>query len=193
MDRRLQSIREFALERMPNLPYHNPWHMDDMVRAALDLAQREGCSSYECHLLAGGGYVHDLVYVPGATDNEEQSVVMARPYLASLGYSPYEIDEESGLVLATKNPTHPKSKLEMIMCDADLDNLGRDDFFARCENLREEFKVEDRAQWYRQTLGFLENHKYYTASARALRGPGLEANIRAVRRLVGENNGAYRT
>ncbi len=67
---------------------------------------------------------------------------------------------------ATKVPQSPKNKLEEIICDADLDYLGRDDFDKISGSLFEEFKywniVIDHHTWMQVQLNFLENHVYYT-------------------------------
>ena len=41
--------------------------------------------------------------------------------------------------MATEIPQNPKTHLEMIMCDADLDYLGRYDFETISNNLYTEF------------------------------------------------------
>ena len=45
-----------------------------------------------------------------------------------LGTTHLGYDLFSQLILATKVPQKPKNKLEKIICDADLDYLGREDF-----------------------------------------------------------------
>ena len=41
--------------------------------------------------------------------------------------------------MATKMPQRPKNLLQQIICDADLDYLGRNDFFILSEKLHKEF------------------------------------------------------
>ena len=59
--------------------------------------------------------------------------------------------------------------------DADLDYLGRNDFFSISNKLRTEFidyKIVDTNEAFEALqLRFLESHSYFTASSRSLRAP----------------------
>lgn len=90
----------------------------------------------------------------------------------------------AGLVLATKLPTRPKSRMEEIICDADVDNLGREDFLERSEEVRKEAGAEYGEKWLKGLIGFLESHRYYTKSAQALRSEGVKTNIAKLRKLI---------
>ena len=46
-----------------------------------------------------------------------------------------------GMIMATKIPQSPKNYLEQILCDADLDYLGRDDFYDIGGTLFKELKT----------------------------------------------------
>jgi hypothetical protein len=75
--------------------------------------------------------------------------------------------------MATKIPQTPQTQLERILCDADLDYLGRDDFFSIGSRLFEEMKgrgfVESEREWNLIQKTFLESHRYHTAFSRANR------------------------
>jgi hypothetical protein len=62
-----------------------------------------------------------------------------------------------------------KNKLEEIICDADLDYLGRDDFHEIADRLRRELKehgkIESDRQWDEIQVKFLTSHKYFTQTA----------------------------
>jgi len=77
--------------------------------------------------------------------------------------------------MATKIPQSPKNILEEIICDADLDYLGRDDFEPISDSLRREFLelgiVSSDEHWYSLQIKFIENHNYFTNSSRQLRNP----------------------
>jgi hypothetical protein len=79
--------------------------------------------------------------------------------------------------------------LESIICDADLDYLGREDFPSIAEFLYLELKacgeLNERANWNEMQLRFLEAHQYHTESSRKLRSNGLQNNIQFVRRRLG--------
>ena len=75
-------------------------------------------------------------------------------------------------ILATRMPQSPNSFLEEILCDCDLANFGRDDFFTTCVNLRleienvtkTEIKIKD---WLEKTYNLLISHSYHTDIAKS--------------------------
>jgi uncharacterized protein len=92
------------------------------------------------------------------------------------------------MVMATKLPQSPQSLLEELLADADLDVLGRSNFFARNQDLRDELarqgsKMSDE-QWYSSQLQFLKAHRYRTTGARTLRDDGKKANCTALQSLL---------
>jgi predicted metal-dependent HD superfamily phosphohydrolase len=138
----------------------------------------------ERFLLMTAALLHDVVYVQGRKDNEEMSAGLALEQLPSFGYHGEELNELYALILATKLPTRPKNRLEMIICDSDLDNLGRDDFFEKGNALREELGLQPGREWYLSQLKFLKSHSYYTISARKFRLEGLARNIQLLEKLT---------
>ena len=109
--------------------------------------------------------------------------------LRILGYTEKQIDVISRIILATQFPHTPKTNLEEIMCDADLDNLGREDFYEKSELLRRELGAQGVAksprQWYEGLLPFLEQHRYFTQAARQLRQERKEQYMREIKELLG--------
>jgi hypothetical protein len=83
--------------------------------------------------------------------------------------------------MVTQIPQRPVDILERVICDADLDYLGRDDFFSIGDTLRREFIrygiVPDDAAWEALQMKFLTNHSYHTESSRILREPVKQAHI----------------
>jgi hypothetical protein len=75
--------------------------------------------------------------------------------------------------MATKIPQTPQTPLEKILCDADLDYLGRDDFYSIGSKLFEEMKtrgfVESEREWNLIQKTFLESHRYHTGFSRSNR------------------------
>ena len=75
--------------------------------------------------------------------------------------------------MATKIPQTPQTKLEEIIADADLDYLGRDDFFEISEYLYKELLnsgiVNNEEQWNILQVDFFEKHHYFTQLSKELR------------------------
>lgn len=114
---------------------------------------------------------------------------MAGEILAECGYSRDECQLVERLILATAMPQAPCGLVEEIMCDADLDSLGREDGIERCMLLHKEMIAclgidDDETQWYKRQLVFFESHRYFTPYARQLRNEGKLENIQILMYLT---------
>jgi predicted metal-dependent HD superfamily phosphohydrolase len=108
---------------------------------------------------------------------------MAGRILSLIGYKPDEIEKIQKMILSTDLENEPESHVEKILCDADLDHFGTEDFFKLDGRLREELRekgmdVNDDVKWYKGTLELLKKHQYYTESQKKLRGKGKQKNIK---------------
>ena len=177
-EKRLGYVTDIVRCLMPQLPYHKFQHAMDVYSMAMTCATLEKISPDDRFILATAAMMHDVIFKLKAKDNEERSAELARIYLPQIGYTKDQTEKVSRIVLATKMPTNPKALLEEIICDSDVDNIGRDDFLAKNELIREELGIPESYEWYKENLRFLKSQKFYTASARKYRGYGLEHNIK---------------
>jgi len=192
----LEAARKYALQRLETelpavLVYHSVAHTrDDVVPAVERLAEQEGVQGEDLLLLRTAAWYHDLGFVENEVDHEALGIRLAQEVLPRFGYSPAQIETVCDIILATRLPQSPTTHLEQIMADADLDLLGRDDFWTLNQALRDEEVALGRPrtdeEWYGGQLAFLQAHRYFTPAARALRHAGKEANTQAMaRRLAG--------
>jgi len=156
-----------------NLYYHNVKHTIDVMVQTEILAISERVTREEMLLLKTAALFHDTGFLIGYDDHEFLSIKMAKDILPQYKYSPEQIEIISELIFATKLPPAPKNKIEMIICDADLDYLGRNDFIPVSQNLFREMyergKIRSIEEWNRQQYAFISQHNYYTETARKLR------------------------
>ena len=169
---------------MPKLPYHNFQHalnVHDVVSMYTDLHE---LNPHDTYLLRTAGLGHDLIYIPGRTDNEENTARELVEILPLIGYNIRDAIDIARMILSTKMPQNPTNLLEEILCDSDLDSLGRDDFFIWGHKYRKELGLEENVDWYKRQLAFLESHEYHTQIARDLRKKGKERNIERLREKI---------
>jgi uncharacterized protein len=188
--------RQYALGRLerelpPMLCYHSLAHTrDDVVPAAERLAALEGVDGEALLLLRTAAFYHDLGHVEQYLNHEAIGIRIAAQVLPHFGYSAAHIQVISGLIMATKLPQSPRTLLEEIMADADLDVLGRDDFFTRNQDLRAERAAlgvpTTDEEWYSGQLEFIQSHRYFTAAARTLRDAKKQQNIEEMIKLLEE-------
>lgn len=166
-------LSKLSKELPKHLSYHSVEHIKDVYSAAEHLAKQENISPYEMKLLLTAAWFHDSGFLKGAKGHEEESCRIAQESLPTFGYQPEEIDRICGMIMATKIPQSPKNHLEEILADADLDYLGRDDFFSIGNKLFTELSMfgflDTEDEWNRVQVRFLESHHYFTDTALKLR------------------------
>ena len=168
--------------------YHDCRHTEDVVRQVQEIAYREGVTEQEIALLKLASLYHDVGFLRQREEHEAVGVEIFLAESAGSGISTEDQEHISRLIMVTKVPQQPKTNLEAIICDADLDYLGREDFPVIAEYLYLEFKacgvVDNRKRWNEIQLSFLENHRFHTASSQKLRTNGLERNVQYVKRVL---------
>ena len=175
--------------------YHGIAHTrDEVVPAVERLAGLEGIRGESLDVLLSAAWFHDIGYVEQATHHELIGARMAVQVLPSFGYSDREVEIVRWAILATALPQSPTSLLEEILADADLDVLGREDFMQRNQDLRGELVLLGKEftdeQWYTRQLQFVEEHQYFTASARASRNAQKSLNIAVLKNRLSESQSA---
>jgi len=172
-------------ELSANYVYHNIDHTLDVYQAAENLGKLEKISDADMKLLLTAAWYHDSGFLKINRGHEEESCRIAAAALPQYGYSELNINLICGMIRATRVPQTPKTLLERILADADLDYLGRDDFFEVGDKLFNELKlasvVANKADWNKMQLDFMESHSYFTKSAINLRQVKKEANIVQIR------------
>ena len=172
-------------ELSANYIYHNIDHTNDVCRAAESIGRQEGISAGDMKLLLTAAAYHDSGFLKFNNGHEEESCRIAAEALPGFGYTEHDINLICGMIRATRVPQSPKTLLERILADADLDYLGRDDFFEVGDRLFNELKltgkVDDKTAWNKLQLDFITNHSYFTQTAINLRQAKKQANIAQVR------------
>lgn len=188
--------QEYAIERLKHelaaeLTYHSIWHThDDVVPSAERLALQSGVAGDDLVLLRTAAYYHDIGFIEQRNGHEVVGVRIASTVLPNFGYSSAAIQTISAIIMSTRLPQSPHTLLEQVLADADLDVLGRTDFFERNRALRTELAwygtgVSDIV-WYRGQIQFLSQHRYWTAAANELRNPGKQHNLMLLHELLAE-------
>ena len=183
------ALGRLAHELSPKLHFHSLTHTrDDVMPAALRLAAQLDISCEDTQLVRTAACYHDIGFIERRDGHEEASARIAAATLPRFGYSPEQVASIVGMIMATRLPQQPTNLLEQIVADADLDSLGREDFFTRNQALRDELAAYDNIMtdetWYSGQLKFLRSHHYWTNEAASLRGPAKKLHIdELIRRL----------
>jgi len=186
----------YALSRLerelsPELTYHSLWHtIEDVLPAARQLATLMGVSPEEARLVEIGAAYHDIGFVVRHQEHERAGAEIAAQVLPGFGFTSGQVAAVQGMILATRIPQSPRTPLEEILADADLDAMGRDDSLARSQALRAEqasFGAPvGEVEWYHRQLKFFREHRYFTTAARLLRDEGKRGQIATMEALLRE-------
>jgi predicted metal-dependent HD superfamily phosphohydrolase len=178
-------LSKLERELDPRLTYHSIDHTLDVLGSAVRLAELEKISDDELTLLKTACVFHDSGMLVTYRGHEEASIEICHEFLPSFNYNPKETDIVCRMILTTKLPQCAHDKIDKILCDADLDYLGRQDFFMIAHRLKYEWDVLDIKrttlyEWYAIQKEFLSHHKYFTRSAISLRQANKLENLRQI-------------
>lgn len=186
-------LRNNALEILnsklsKDLYYHCIHHTLDVLKVINQYMKREKINGDEAKLLRIGVLLHDIGYTVSIHDHELRGMEIAEKMMSQFGFSNNHIEIVKGLILSTRVPQRPKNMLEKMICDADLDYLGRPDFYKIGDLLYKEMKaysnIENKKNWNKVQIKFLEAHQYHTDFARKNRQPQKEERIKELKRMV---------
>ena len=173
-----------------DLYYHGLHHTLDILKSAEMIGKEENISDAEMLLLKVAVLYHDAGFTRTYRNHEDIGCDMAKEDLPKFGFTAKEIDQICGMILATKIPQKPKTILENIIADADLEYLGTHKFRKIGSTLFEEIKlyldVESERQWNIIQINFLKSHHYHTQFCKQNREPAKKKNLEEIIKLVKE-------
>jgi len=188
-------IQEIILDKLEmDLPghlfYHNVKHTVDVVTEVELIGWGEGCSDEEILLLKTAGLFHDAGHTIAYDNHEYYGTQIAMEMLPQFSYTPEQIERICALIMSTKLPPRPTNLLENIICDSDLDYLGRSDFIPVSNTLYEELKAQNKMgslnDWNKIQVKFISGHQYFTKTARSLREVNKQLQIERIQSLITE-------
>ncbi|HPR72939.1 MAG TPA: adenylate/guanylate cyclase domain-containing protein [Bacteroidales bacterium] len=192
---RFTDIQEIVLDKLEKelpdyLYYHNVKHTVDVVTEVELIGWAEGCTDEEILLLKTAALFHDAGHTIEYDNHEYHSTLLAREMLPFFNYDQEQIERICSIIMATKLPPNPKNLLEKIICDSDLDYLGRSDFIPVSNTLFEELKACKKMgsinDWNKIQVKFISGHQYFTKTARRLREVNKQLQIERIQSLIRE-------
>lgn len=174
------------------LHYHSIEHTADVCSSALSIARAEEINHTDMALLETAALYHDSGITVIYKGHEMASAKIAREVLPGFGYSNQDIKKIEKMILSTSLPQKPGDKLSEILCDADLDYLGRDDFYINALKLYREWDElgikMSLKEWYQLQVDFLKSHTYFTDTAIKRRQKKKNFHLNQVKELLNLNS-----
>ena len=148
--------------------YHSYNHAIEVMERCIYLWEKEWLEKEEIEMVAIAWLFHDTGFIIQYDNNEPIWAKIAQNYLRTILYDRDKIKNIERLILAT-DPEYkiPVDIYEKIIKDADMDNLGRKDFFEKTNNLKREreiiknIKIRD-PEWRHASIDILREYKFKT-------------------------------
>ena len=182
LERAEEQVRQLLQTRLsPELRYHNLQHTTSVVAAARHLGMAAGLSPAELEALLLAAWFHDTGFVQCYTGHEAVGQAFLEAFLRSERLSIDYVDPQ--LIAVTRKGVVPDTKLQRLLKDADLNNLGTSDYPRATRNLRHELRVflqqvYTDAEWYRHSVAFMRAHRFYSIAGKARFATGKAANLK---------------
>ncbi|MBN2890756.1 MAG: HD domain-containing protein [Bacteroidales bacterium] len=191
--RQFADLQEIILDKLEKelpdyLYYHNYKHTIDVVNQAELIGYGEKVTDEEILLLKTAALFHDAGHTISYQNHEYYGCQIAKEILPKYNYTEEQIEHINELIMATELPPKPKTTLERIMCDSDLDYLGRIDFIPVSNTLYDELKAQNKMgalnDWNKIQVKFLTSHQYFTNTANNLREVNKEKQIDRIKSTI---------
>jgi predicted metal-dependent HD superfamily phosphohydrolase len=136
---RQYTIHFFKSKDTQKLLYHNLEHTQMVVSNAEQIARHYQLGGKDFFIVMTAAWFHDSGYLTGdPADHEQRSADLAARFLDDIAVEDDTVQAVRECILATRLPQSPTSRLEKIVCDADLFHFGTDDFWERNNLMRKE-------------------------------------------------------
>ena len=196
---RLKKLKTYVIELLTDklnkqYSYHSLEHTLYVYEAAKKIADFENVDNKDREILLAAVLLHDIGYIESHINHELASCQLAEVILIDFEFSMFEISKIKSLIMSTKAPQMPENILEQIICDADLDYLGTDDFIKYgnelCKELEYHGIISDQIQWNKLQVKFLSTHQYHTSYSKKNRNPKKLENLRLIMDIL-QNTDKY--
>jgi PAS domain S-box-containing protein len=168
-----EKIEQFLLLNLPQqYTYHTIDHVRDVVLQSERIAKKEKIDKSVIQDIKLAAWLHDVGYIWEPQRHEARGAEYATAILIEMKFPKSKISLITGMIMATKIPQSPKNHYEQIICDADLDYLGREDYATNSNNLLQEIELVKKLtakEWLQIQEKFLKAHIYFTITSQKLR------------------------
>ncbi len=168
-------IESYLIANLPaKYTYHTIDHIRDVVEQAERIAKKEKIEKSIIDDIKLAAWLHDVGYIWEPLRHEARGAEYATSILTEMKFPKSKINLITGMIMATKIPQSPKNIYEEIICDADLDYLGREDYAVNSNGLLQEIELSkklNKKDWLTLQTNFLIQHNYFTKASQKLRSP----------------------
>ncbi len=184
MDKAAAHVRAlYAANTRTDIPYHGQPHTEDVVLAAVQIADHYQLEETDYTAVYIAAWFHDTGYLFGPpAGHEEKGAELAAAFLAQEGADTALIAKVQECIRATKLPQQPSSLIGCVMCDADLFHFGTPKFKENNKLVRKETEMRlgheiPDTEWLAGNIALLQKHQFQTDYCRTLLQKGKQDNL----------------
>lgn len=168
--------------------YHNAEHSLEVCNAVKLFTEKSDLPDFTIAALRIAAIFHDFGYLIRSNENE----ALAWEYIQEFG-SRSNIDRKyllaaHELILETVYPYKPQTPAGEILCDADIEYIGREGFVEKALLFRRELASEGTVfsdqQWWILELDFLKENTFFSSICKKMRTPGRLSNLEKAREYL---------
>ena len=190
---RLLDLEELVINKLNyELPakmyFHNSRYTIDVYTLVELIGRAEGLSHEELLLVRTTALFINMGFISVYDNYEKESVKFAQEILPKYKYTDDQIEIVCSLILAVRFPDIAKNKCEAILMDACFNYLGRVDYLQYSLNhfkeVRERISSLTEKEWFYHDLRFVEQHHFYTNTAKTLREVSIEEQVQKIKEFA---------
>jgi len=185
-DKLIEEVADFAIDILKYQPicrlqYHNINHTKSVVNNVKTIGENLNVDNETMLVLIVAAWFHDVGYANSYTHHEDESIKIARKFLSKRNVDNEIINRVIKSIDATRVPHKPIDLTDKIIADADLFNLGTDDFSNQNRNLWNEWNKNVREftelEFLQNSIEFIKAHRYFTTYAQKELEPKKKRNL----------------
>jgi len=168
--------------------YHNLDHTKSVVNNVEIIGKEEGVDEETMFVLKASAWFHDLGYTNSYIRHEDESIKLAKNFLEKRKIFPSVINKVIDLINATRISYIPETLSDKIISDADLFDLGTNNYFKQSENLWKEWnknlKMFNELEFWQISYDFVNEHNYLTNYAKRVLEPKKQENLLKLEKML---------
>lgn len=188
-----QCMQLLTTSRCRLLPFHNEKHTLEVFEHVEKIGRFEHITDDEMELVMLAALFHDTGNAKIFYGHENFSLTEASLFLQKRNYPVDRIGRVMDCICATRMPQNPTTKIESILCDADLYHLGAKSFLKKSNFLRKEWSDYQNLEytdenWLTMNIEFLRGHTFHTAYGKTILEPMKQENITSLKNELKQMN-----
>lgn len=167
-------VKQYLNENLTDkCSFHNYDHTENIVRYCDAIGMSMDLGKQDLMTLHLAAWFQETGFCSHPQNHEEVSASIARDFFTEKGLDEETINSIAECILSTRKPQQPVSLIAQVLCDANMYYMADKNYLYKIEKLRLELAelfntTFTDEEWLLENINKLNNHFYFTSSARKL-------------------------